>query len=121
MIRRNIGIAAIIVLLVVAFLDYDSGNADKRASLHKQAADILDAIRSQEELLKRIPQFQVRLDWLITELARSKDVNEEHLQIYNRAIQDRDELLNKQEAIETKGKQLIEQFTQFGRGIQPNK
>ncbi len=110
MIKKNIVIVAIVILFFVAFLAYDSGNADKRSGIYTQALSILDAIRSEEKLIERISRILVRLDLLITKLTSSKDTNEKQQQTYNMAIRDRNELSAKLVEFRSKGKRLIDKF-----------
>jgi hypothetical protein len=108
MIRKNIGIAALIILLFLAFLDYDNDNANKRAGIHRKAQSVLDEIHLYEKNLERSTRFLARLDLLIAQLENSKDTEEQ--QAYNMAIRDRNEISAKQERIKANGKRLIEVF-----------
>jgi hypothetical protein len=110
MIKRNIGIVAIIVLLFVAFLNYDDGNKNKRSSIYKQALSIQDDLREGEELLDRIYHLKARLDLVIKNLSSLKEMNKEEQEIYNTAMQYRDEVSARLEIIESKGKKVIDEY-----------
>lgn len=110
MIKRNIGIVAIIVLLFVVFCNYDDGNRNKRSTIYKKSLSIQDALREGEELLEKIYHIKARLDLAIKNLSSLKEMNEEEQQIFNTAMKYKDEVSARLEMIESKGKKVIDEY-----------
>ena len=111
--KRNIGIVSLIILLFVAFLNYDEGNKNKRSSIYKHALQIQDALQEEEKLLERLYNLKSRLDLVITKTASSKDTNEEYQQMYDTAIRDGKEVSDRLEKIESMGEKMVDEYNNF--------
>ena len=108
--RQNVTIVAVIVFILAAMGNYDSGNAEKRRSIIRRSSVVKESIALSQQMLERTNELRLRVDELLVTASQAKEISAKGQEIYLIAVQKKSEILTKQLEMNAVIVERIEQF-----------